>query len=130
MAFKDILLVLITYPKATDASEIQEAVALAVALDARISAIACVVQVRAPSQHLGEGFVADLVASERKKSSEVAAELLAAFQASAKKAGVSGEPYGDVFHVRRSRFASPRSTIEGSDNRPRDFSRPQLSVVC
>lgn len=64
---------------------------MAVALDARISAIACVVQVRAPSQHLGEGFVADLVASERKKSSEVAAELLAAFQAPAKKAGVFQE---------------------------------------
>ena len=33
MAFKDILLVLITYPQATDASEIQEAVSFAVALD-------------------------------------------------------------------------------------------------
>ena len=73
MAFKDTLLVLITYPNATDASQVQEAVSFAVALDARISAIACIVQVRAPSQHLGEGFVAGLVASERKKSSDVAA---------------------------------------------------------
>ena len=57
MTFKDILLVLITYPQATDASEIQEAVSFAVALDARISALACVVQVRAPSQHLYERCV-------------------------------------------------------------------------
>jgi nucleotide-binding universal stress UspA family protein len=91
MTFKDILLVLVSYPKATDASQIQEAVSFALTLDARISAIACIVQVRAPSEHLGEGFVAGLVASERKKSSDLAAELLAAFEASAKKAGVFQE---------------------------------------
>lgn len=33
MAFKDILLVLITYPQATDAAGIQEAVSFAVALE-------------------------------------------------------------------------------------------------
>ena len=92
MPFKDILLVLITYPQATDASEIQEAVSFAVALDARISALACIVQVRAPSQHLmSDAFVGALVASERKKSSNTAAELSAAFEASAKKAGVFQE---------------------------------------
>ena len=69
MTFKDILLVLITYPQATDASEIQDAVSFAVALDARISALACIVKVRAPSQHLlSDAFVAGLVGSERKKS--------------------------------------------------------------
>jgi nucleotide-binding universal stress UspA family protein len=92
MASKDILLVLITYPQATDASEIQEAVSFAVALDSRISALACIVQVRAPSQHLlSNAFVAALVASEREKSSVAAAELSAAFEASAKKAGVFQE---------------------------------------
>ena len=92
MAFKDILLVLITYPQATDASEIQKAVSFAVALDARISALACIVQVRAPSQHLlSDAFVAALVASEREKSSVAAAELSAAFVTSAKKAGVFQE---------------------------------------
>ena len=92
MPFKDILLVLITYPQATDASEIQEAVSIAVALDARISALACIVQVRAPSQHLmSDAFVGALVASEREKSSNAAAELSAAFEASAKKAGVFQE---------------------------------------
>ena len=92
MTFKDILLVLITYPQATDASEIQEAVSFAVALDARISALACIVQVRAPLQHLlSDTFVAALVASEREKSAAAAAELSAAFEASAKKAGVFQE---------------------------------------
>ena len=89
MAFKDILLVLITYPQATEASEIGEAVSFAGALDARISALACVVKVRAPSQHLlSDAFVAGLVDSERKKSADTAAELLAIFETSAKKAGV------------------------------------------
>jgi nucleotide-binding universal stress UspA family protein len=92
VTFKDILLVFITYPQATDASEIQEAVSFAVALDARISALACVIQVRAPSQHLmSDAFVGALVASERKKNSEAAAKLSAAFEASAKKAGVFQE---------------------------------------
>ena len=92
MAFKDILLVLITYPQGTDASEIREAVSFAVALDARISALACIVQVRAPSQHLlSDAFVAGLVGSERKKSADTAAELSAVFEASAKKAGVFQE---------------------------------------
>ena len=92
MAFKDILLVVITYPQATEASEIREAVSFAVALDARISALACIVQVRAPSQHLlGDAFVAGLVDLERKKSADTAAELLAIFETSAKKAGVFQE---------------------------------------
>lgn len=92
VTFKDILLVLITYPQATDTTEIQEAVSFAVALDARISALACVVQVRAPSQHLmSDAFVGALVASEREKSSDAAAKLAAAFEASAKKSGVFQE---------------------------------------
>ena len=92
VTFKDILLVIITYPQPTDASEIQEAVSFAVALDARISALACVVQVRAPSQHLlSDAFVAGLVGSERKKSADTAAQLLTVFQASAKKSGVFRE---------------------------------------
>jgi nucleotide-binding universal stress UspA family protein len=92
MAFKDLLLILITYPQATDASEVQEAVSFAVALDAQISALACIIQVRAPSQHLlSDAFVAGLVGSERKKSADNAAELLAVFEASAKKAGVFRE---------------------------------------
>ena len=93
MAFKDLLLVLITYPEATTASEIHESVTFAVALDARISAVACIVKVRAPHHELSDAFIdiPVLVASEMKKSSDVAAELLAVFEASAKKVGVFHE---------------------------------------
>jgi nucleotide-binding universal stress UspA family protein len=90
MAFKDTLLVLITYPDAANPSQVQEAVSFAVSLDARISAVACIVKVRAPHHELSDAFIdiPALVASEMKKSSEVAVELLAVFEASAKKAGV------------------------------------------
>ena len=93
MALKDILLVLITYPEATSASEVQEAVSFAVSMDARISALACIVKVRAPQHVLADAFldIPALVASEMKKSSNVAAEMLAAFEISAKKAGVFQE---------------------------------------
>jgi nucleotide-binding universal stress UspA family protein len=90
MAFRDLLLVLITYPEATSASEVQEAVSFAVSLDARISAVACIVKVRAPHHELSDAFVDIplLVASEMQKSADVAADLLAVFETSAKKAGV------------------------------------------
>jgi nucleotide-binding universal stress UspA family protein len=93
MSFKDILLVLITYPEATNASEVHEAVSFAISLDARISAVACIVKVRAPHHELSDAFIdiPILVTSEMKKSSDVAAELLAVFEASAKKAGVFQE---------------------------------------
>jgi hypothetical protein len=93
MAFKDILLVLITYPEATNASEVQEAVSFAMPLGARISAVACIVKVRAPHYELSDAFIdiPVLVASEMKKSSDVAVELLAVFEASARKAGVFQE---------------------------------------
>jgi nucleotide-binding universal stress UspA family protein len=93
MAFKDILLVLITYPEAANPSQVQEAVSFGVSLDARISAVACIVKVCAPHHELSDAFIdiPALVASEMKKSSEVAVELLAVFEASAKKAGVFQE---------------------------------------
>ena len=133
MAFKDILVVLITYPEATSASEVQEAVSFAVSLDARISALACIVKVRAPQHELANAFIdiPALVASEMKKSSDVAADLLAAFESLRKEGwGVSGEPYEDMFRLRGSQFARRRSTTEGSDDCPRSSRRPQLSMVC
>jgi len=93
MAFKDILLVLITYPEPVSAPEVQGAISFAVSLDARISAVACIVKVRAPRHLAADAFIdiPALVASEMNKSSDVAAELLAAFEVSAKKAGVFQE---------------------------------------
>jgi nucleotide-binding universal stress UspA family protein len=93
MAFKDILLVLITYPEATSAPEVQKAVSFAASLDARISALACIEQVYVPGHLLSSAFidVPTLVASEMKNSSDVAAKLLEGFENSAKKAGVFQE---------------------------------------
>ena len=117
MAFKDILVVLITYPEATSASEVQEAVSFAVSLDARISALACIVKVRAPQHELANAFIdiPALVASEMKKSSDVAADLLAAFESSAKKAGVFQES------LTKTCFASEAPNLLVGEARLRDL---------
>ena len=49
MAFEDILLSLTTYPESTKTTAIEDAVALAVALESKISALACEVRVSVPS---------------------------------------------------------------------------------
>ena len=70
MAFKDLLLILITYPKASDPAAIQDAVSFAVYAKARISAAACVVKVRAAHHTLSDAFIdiPALVNSEMKKA--------------------------------------------------------------
>jgi len=90
MAFKDILLVLITYPEPSDASAVQEAVSFAASLGARISAVACIVKVWAPHHAFSDAFIdiPALVESEMKKSSDTAGELMAAFEDCAKRAEV------------------------------------------
>ncbi len=87
MAIRDILLVLTTYPQPTPISAVDEAVAFAVALGARVSAIACEVKIRAPRNALAERLldVAALAAAETKKSSTNAKKLLVAFQDAAEK---------------------------------------------
>ena len=71
MEVRDILLALTTYPEATPVSAVDEAVAFAVALGARISAIACEVKIQAPGSILAGAVldVAALAATEAKKSS-------------------------------------------------------------
>jgi nucleotide-binding universal stress UspA family protein len=90
MVFKDILLALTTYPKPTPVSALDEAIAVAVALGARISAIACEVKIRASGNILGDALldVPALVAAEAKKSSINAEALLVAFQGAAEKRGI------------------------------------------
>ena len=130
MAFKDILLVLITYPEATSASEVQEAVSFAVSLDAQISALACIVKVRAPQHVLGDAFVAALVASEREKSSVAAAELSAAFEASAKKAGVFQETLTKAcFTSDAPDLLAREARTRGLTILPRSSRTPQLPMV-
>lgn len=90
MEIKDILLALTTYPEATPVSAVDEAVAFAAAVGARISAIACEVKIQAPGNVLAGAVldVAALVAAEAKKSSTNAKTLLTAFQDAAEKRGV------------------------------------------
>lgn len=90
MELKDILLALTTYPEATPVSAVDEAVAFAAAVGARISAIACEVKIQAPGNVLAGAVldVAALVAAEAKKSATNAKVLLTAFQDAAEKRGV------------------------------------------
>ena len=90
MEIKDILLALTTYPEATPVSAVDEAVAFAAAVGARISAIACAVKIQAPGNVLAGAVldVAALVAAEAKKSATNAKTLLTAFQDAAEKRGV------------------------------------------
>ena len=117
MLFKDILLVLVTYPEATNPSQIHDAISFSAAVGARISALACVVKVRAPHHDLSDAFldIPALVETEKKKSSDTAAELLAVFEAAAKKAGVFQES------LRRTCFTSEAPDLLVREARLRDL---------
>lgn len=90
MAFEDILLSLTTYPEPTRTAAIEDAVALAVALESKISALACEVRVSVPSSPLGSSLlnVSAMVANEAKKSATNVQESLAAFEKLADAEGV------------------------------------------
>jgi nucleotide-binding universal stress UspA family protein len=89
MIFKDILLTLTTYPDPTPVSAMDEPIAFAVAIGARISAIACEISFRVPPNFLGGLLdVPAMAAAEAKKSATVAEKLLIAFQDAAEKRGV------------------------------------------
>jgi hypothetical protein len=90
LAIKDVLLALTTYPDPTPISVVDEAIAFAVAIEARISAIACEVNFRVPSNVLAGALldVPAMAAAEANKSSTNAAKLLVAFQSAAEKKGV------------------------------------------
>jgi nucleotide-binding universal stress UspA family protein len=93
MAFKDLLLVLTTYPEPTAVSALDDAVAVAAALGARISAIACQVKIQVPGSVLGHiiGDVPAMIGAEAKKSAMNAEKLLAAFEDGAQRSGVFQE---------------------------------------
>jgi nucleotide-binding universal stress UspA family protein len=93
MSFKDVLVALTTYPESTPVSAVEDAVDVAAALAAKISAIACEVKISAPGSPLGNYLldIPAIVATETKKSSTNAQQLLAAFQAAAEKRGVFQE---------------------------------------
>ncbi|MDP2296542.1 MAG: universal stress protein [Pseudolabrys sp.] len=90
MAVKDILLALTTYPEPTPVSAVDDAVAVAAALGAKISAVACEVRFKAPHNVLSDALIdiPAMAAAETQKSAANAASLLSAFQAAAEKRGV------------------------------------------
>ena len=93
MAFRDILVVLTSYPEPTPVSVVEEAVAVASLLGAHIAALSCEMHVQVPG-HFMSGAVVGLpgvIAGEAAKSRANAQDLLAAFDAAAAKAGVSRE---------------------------------------
>jgi nucleotide-binding universal stress UspA family protein len=93
MAFEDILVSLTTYPERTPQSAINDAIALAVALESRISAIVCEVRVPAPASPLGTALlnVPALVATELKKSAAAAAQVISEFSKEAEENSVLQE---------------------------------------
>jgi nucleotide-binding universal stress UspA family protein len=117
MLFKDILLVLITYPEANNPSQIHDAISFSAAVGARISALACIVKVRAPHHDLADAFIdiPALVEGEKEKSSDTASALLAVFEAAAKKAGIFQES------LRRTCFTSEAPDLLVREARLRDL---------
>ena len=115
MAFKDVLLVLTSYPDPTPISAIDQGIDFAGAIGAKMSAIACEIEFRVPGNILGNALlnVSSMAAAEAKKSSANAQSLLAAFQDSAAKHGVFQEriigALSNVGGSRRARRACPSS---------------------
>lgn len=95
MAFKDLLMVLTTYPDLTPVAELAQGVDFAAAIGAKISGVACEVEFQIPGSIVGNLLnVPALAAAESRKSSTNALALLTTFQQAAEKR--------EVFHERRS----------------------------
>lgn len=93
MPFKDVLIALSTYPDSTPTVAIDQGTDFAATFDAKISAIACAIEVRAPGHVLGDrllGF-STMAAAVTQKSAEQAEALLRVFEETARRRG--------VFHV-------------------------------
>jgi nucleotide-binding universal stress UspA family protein len=93
MAFKDLLLILPSYPDPTTIPVVESAVAVAAALGARLAALSCETHVQIPGHFLA-GSVANIpaiIAGETSKSRNNAQSLLAEFDTAAENAGISHE---------------------------------------
>lgn len=91
MAIKDVLLALTSYPDPTPVSVVDRAVSFASALNVHIAAIACDVRIQIPGSFLSFGTAGAIAAREAHRSHDNVLALLAAFEASAQKAGLSHE---------------------------------------
>lgn len=97
MAFKDILLTLASYPEPTPVSVVEDAISVAAALGAHLTAVSCEVHVQVPG-HFLSGLMANIpgiIAGEAEKSRKSAKDLLVAFDAASAKAGVPHETYAE-----------------------------------
>jgi nucleotide-binding universal stress UspA family protein len=93
MAIRDVLLALTTYPDPTPVSAIDDAVSFASSIGCHIAAIACEVHIQVPGTFLSSSVVnvGGMAAHEAHKSLKNAQALLAAFESTAEKAGISYE---------------------------------------
>jgi nucleotide-binding universal stress UspA family protein len=93
MAFKDILVTLTSYPEPTPLSVVDDAVSVASALGAHITALSCEMHVEVPGHFISGAAVGlpGIIAGEAGKSRKNAQDLLAAFEAATANSGVSGE---------------------------------------
>lgn len=91
MPFKDILVALNSYPDPTPVSVVDDAVAVAAALDAHLAALSCETHVQVPGHFISAPMVNGIIAGEAAKSRKNAQEQLAAFDAAAAKAGILHE---------------------------------------
>ncbi|MDB5558820.1 MAG: universal stress protein [Enterovirga sp.] len=91
MAFQDLLLQLSTYPEATKAAAVDQAVEIAEVLGARISALSFEIDMHVPNSVLGSLAIdiPGLVAAERAKSVNNSRALLRAFEDAATKRAVA-----------------------------------------
>ncbi|WP_166295072.1 universal stress protein [Bradyrhizobium sp. 2S1] len=93
MSIKDILVALTSYPDPTPISAVEEAIAVAAALEAHITALSCEVHVEVPGHFLSGSVVGlpAVIAGETAKSHKDAQSLIAAFDDAARKNGASCE---------------------------------------
>jgi nucleotide-binding universal stress UspA family protein len=93
MAFKDVLLTLMSYPEPTPVSVIDDAVSLAAVLDTHLAAISCEVHLEVRGSLLGNAIIdiPAMIAREAARSRQNAQALLAAFEAAAEKSGIRHE---------------------------------------
>ena len=103
MSFKDVLVALTTYPEPTPVSAVDDAIDLAAALGAKVSAIACEAKIRTPGSSLGNYLldIPAMVAAEiKKKCNECAATVGVLPRNSREKRGLPGANFGALPDLR------------------------------
>ena len=101
MAFKDILVALTSYPEPSPISVVDDAVSIAAAFGAHLTALSCETHVQVPGHFLSGSFanIPGIIAGEGAKSRQNAQDLLAAFDKSAERAGVPQRDPSSVISV-------------------------------